>query len=40
MAYENLMVFTGTRILLAHNVVKRLNIPIGHAVVGSSPTAR
>ena len=35
MAYENLVVFTGTaNPLLAHNVVKRLNIPIGHAVVG------
>jgi len=35
MAYENLMVFTGNaNPLLAHNVVKRLNIPIGHAVVG------
>src|SRR3970040_1890677 len=29
------MVFTGNaNPLLAHNVVKRLNIPIGHAVVG------
>lgn len=35
MAYENLMVFSGTaNPLLAHNVVKRLNIPIGHATVG------
>src|SRR5512139_1276987 len=35
MAYESLMVFTGNaNPLLAHNVVKRLNIPIGHAVVG------
>ena len=35
MAYENLMVFTGNaNPLLAQNVVKRLNIPIGHAVVG------
>jgi ribose-phosphate pyrophosphokinase len=35
MAYENLMVFTGTaNPLLAHHVVKRLNIPIGHATVG------
>jgi ribose-phosphate pyrophosphokinase len=35
MAYENLMVFTGNaNPLLAHHVVKRLNIPIGHAVVG------
>ncbi len=35
MAYENLVVFTGNaNPLLAHNVVKRLNIPIGHAVVG------
>jgi ribose-phosphate pyrophosphokinase len=35
MAYENLMVFTGNaNPLLAHNVVKRLNIPIGHATVG------
>jgi ribose-phosphate pyrophosphokinase len=35
MAYENLMVFTGNaNPLLAHNVVKRLNIPIGHAVAG------
>jgi ribose-phosphate pyrophosphokinase len=34
MAYENLMVFTGNaNPLLAHNVVKRLNIPIGHATV-------
>ena len=34
MAYENLMVFTGNaNPLLAHNVVKRLNIPIGHAQV-------
>ena len=35
MAYENLMVFTGNaNPLLAHSVVKRLNIPIGHATVG------
>jgi ribose-phosphate pyrophosphokinase len=35
MAYENLMVFTGNaNPLLAHTVVKRLNIPIGHAMVG------
>ncbi len=35
MAYENLMVFTGTaNPMLAHQVVKRLNIPIGHATVG------
>ena len=35
MAYENLVVFTGNaNPLLAHNVVKRLNIPIGHAVCG------
>jgi ribose-phosphate pyrophosphokinase len=35
MAYENLMVFTGNaNPLLAHNVVKRLNIPLGHASVG------
>ena len=35
MAYENLMVFTGNaNPLLAHNVVRRLNIPIGHATVG------
>jgi ribose-phosphate pyrophosphokinase len=35
MAYENLMVFSGSaNPLLAHNVVKRLNIPIGHANVG------
>ena len=35
MAYENLVVFTGNaNPLLAHNVVKRLNIPIGHATVG------
>jgi len=35
MAYESLMVFTGNaNPLLAHNVCKRLNIPIGHAVVG------
>jgi ribose-phosphate pyrophosphokinase len=34
MAYENLMVFTGNaNPLLAHNVVKRLNIPLGHAAV-------
>lgn len=34
MAYESLMVFTGNaNPLLAHNVVKRLNIPIGHAHV-------
>ena len=35
MAYESLMVFAGNaNPLLAHNVCKRLNIPIGHAVVG------
>jgi len=35
MAYENLMVFTGTaNPMLAHQVVRRLNIPIGHATVG------
>ncbi len=35
MAYENLMVFTGNaNPLLAHGVVRRLNIPIGHASVG------
>jgi ribose-phosphate pyrophosphokinase len=35
MAYENLMVFTGNaNPLLAHSVVKRLNIPLGHATVG------
>jgi ribose-phosphate pyrophosphokinase len=35
MAYENLMVFTGNaNPMLAHQVVKRLNIPIGHATVG------
>jgi ribose-phosphate pyrophosphokinase len=34
MAYENLMVFTGNaNPMLAHNVVKRLNIPLGHASV-------
>src|SRR5690606_22799470 len=34
MAYESLMVFTGNaNPLLAHNVVRRLNIPIGHAQV-------
>jgi ribose-phosphate pyrophosphokinase len=34
MAYESLMVFTGNaNPLLAHHVVKRLNIPIGHATV-------
>jgi ribose-phosphate pyrophosphokinase len=34
MAYESLMVFTGNaNPLLAHSVVKRLNIPIGHARV-------
>jgi ribose-phosphate pyrophosphokinase len=35
MAYESLMVFAGNaNPLLAHNVCKRLNIPIGHSVVG------
>src|SRR3989304_5279793 len=35
MAYESLMVFTGTaNPLLAHSVVRRLNIPLGHATVG------
>src|SRR5258708_1386735 len=35
MAYESLMVFTGNaNPLLAHAVVRRLNIPIGHATVG------
>jgi ribose-phosphate pyrophosphokinase len=35
MAYDNLMVFTGNaNPMLAHQVVKRLNIPIGHATVG------
>jgi ribose-phosphate pyrophosphokinase len=35
MAYENLMVFTGNaNPMLAHQVVRRLNIPIGHATVG------
>jgi ribose-phosphate pyrophosphokinase len=35
MAYESLMVFTGSaNPLLAHAVVRRLNIPIGHATVG------
>jgi ribose-phosphate pyrophosphokinase len=35
MAYESLMVFTGTaNPLLAHGVVRRLNIPLGHANVG------
>jgi ribose-phosphate pyrophosphokinase len=35
MAYESLMVFTGSaNPLLAHSVVRRLNIPIGHATVG------
>ena len=35
MAYESLMVFTGNaNPLLAHAVVRRLNIPIGHAKVG------
>lgn len=34
MAYESLMVFTGNaNPLLAHSVVRRLNIPIGHATV-------
>ena len=34
MAYESLMVFTGNaNPLLAHGVVRRLNIPIGHATV-------
>src|SRR3954465_7834105 len=35
MAYESLMVFTGSaNPLLAHSVVRRLNIPLGHATVG------
>jgi ribose-phosphate pyrophosphokinase len=35
MAYESLMVFTGNaNPLLAHSVVRRLNIPLGHATVG------
>ncbi len=35
MAYESLMVFTGNaNPLLAHSVVRRLNIPLGHAKVG------
>src|SRR6266498_2459713 len=35
MAYESLMVFTGNaNPMLAHAVVRRLNIPIGHATVG------
>ena len=35
MAFENLMVFTGNaNPQLAQNVVKRLNIPLGHAIVG------
>src|SRR5258708_8705222 len=35
MAYECLMVFTGNaNPLLAHAVVRRLNIPLGHATVG------
>src|SRR5260370_2539754 len=35
MAYESLMVFTGNaNPLLAHAVVRRLNIPLGHARVG------
>src|SRR6266581_2041306 len=35
MAYESLMVFTGNaNPLLAHAVVRRLNIPLGHANVG------
>ena len=35
MAYESLMVFTGTaNPMLAHAVVRRLNIPLGHANVG------
>ena len=35
MAYESLMVFTGNaNPLLAHAVVRRLNIPLGHAKVG------
>ena len=34
MAYESLMVFTGNaNPLLAHSVVRRLNIPIGHSAV-------
>ncbi|OGA05723.1 MAG: ribose-phosphate pyrophosphokinase [Betaproteobacteria bacterium RIFCSPLOWO2_02_FULL_64_12] len=35
MAYESLMVFTGNaNPLLAHSVVRRLNIPLGHVSVG------
>ena len=35
MAYESLMVFTGSaNPLLAHSVVRRLNIPLGHSNVG------
>src|SRR5260370_20836512 len=35
MAYESLMVFSGNaNPLLAHAVVRRLNIPLGHATVG------
>jgi ribose-phosphate pyrophosphokinase len=35
MAYESLMVFTGSaNPLLAHSVVRRLNIPLGHVNVG------
>src|SRR5258708_5201964 len=35
MAYESLMVFTGNaNPLLAHAVVRRLDIPLGHATVG------
>src|SRR5712691_3007041 len=35
MAYESLMVCTGNaNPLLAHAVVRRLNIPLGHATVG------
>jgi len=35
MAYESLMVFTGNaNPMLAHAVVRRLNIPLGHATVG------
>ena len=34
MAYESLMVFTGNaNPLLAHSVVRRLNIPLGQASV-------
>src|SRR2546430_13474116 len=35
MAYESVMVFTGNaNPVLAHAVVRRLNIPLGHATVG------